>query len=283
MAFHSKKVGSNQLSAAGIKIGHSESNENDEVNSFYSQMISSSQNITTVSYGSSSHPGTFMFDITEDHRFGSSFIPLYRLVHSESVSNALKYWTGRWNIMPKSLIQFMNVNDITEIPYGKNITLYHNNYPYTVFINNQGKISIPNCQMIFTHYYRYYKCQMLSKNYQNVYSYEVILDPINMEINGLPVGPFVKTWKNHLGHKKQGYGYEQITLEFNLSPFWEFAQPITNAFFAGNGINFMKLINNDSHSFKIEFNNPPEMGGSSWEDGPHFVYLQQKIKVRLVL
>ena len=282
IAFSSSKNGSDGINIAGIELGNSESNEHNENNSNHSQIISSSQTNTTITYGSPDHPATFMFDIIEDSRFGSSFVPLFKYASSQRVMKALEYWTGRWDIKPKSLSEYKNVNDLDALPFGQKITLYHNNRPYTVFINQSGKIVIPDSQIKYYSIYEYKRDKGGNDFLNEQQTFDVILDPATMTISGFNVTPYVKRWKDNLGHHNRGYGYKRIHLEINLSPFWEFDQPINDAYFKGSALTYMRLNYIDSHSFKIEFNCDNKGYGKSWSFGPYYLELQQNLKVRFI-
>ena len=282
-AFSSTSNESNGLNLGGVSIGNSQSKDKNEENSYLSQVISSSQTKTTISYGSSTKPATFMFDIIDNSSFGSSFVPLFKFASSKNVSDALEYWIERWNAKPISLIEYMKFIDTNTIPYNQNITLYHNNRPYTVYVNNKGELVLPDCQIIYTTIDHYaVDGEGVKRNSITQQKYDVILDPSTMTINNLPENPYAKKWKVRVSHHQRGYGHYNFHVQIILSPFWEFNQPITKAFFSGYGTNYMNLTYINSHSFKIEFFELPDGTGKSWNFGPYYITQQQSIKVKLI-
>ena len=182
-----------------------------------------------------------------------------------------------------SLIGYMKFMNTNTIPYNQNITLYHNNRPYTVYVNNKGELVLPDCQIIYTTIDHYaVDGEGVKRNSITQQKYDVILDPSTMTINNLPENPYARKWKVRISHHKRGYGRYNFHVQINLSPFWEFDQPITKAFFSGYGTNYLNLTYINSHSFKIEFFELPNGTGKSWNCGPYYITQQQSIKVKLI-
>ena len=111
-------------------------------------------------------------------------------------------------------------------------------------------------------------------------NFDVILDPSTMTINNLLENPYARRWRNRISHHIS-YGFDNYHVQINLSPFWEFDQPITKAFFSGSGLNYLNLTYINSHSFKIEFFDLPYGTGKSWNYGPYYITQQQQIRVKL--
>lgn len=275
-AFSSYKNNSNGINIIGIKLNKSKNEEKSEMTSINSQVISKEGNLISISYGSKSQPTTFMFDIVENSSFGSSFVPLSAFANSQRVADALDYWSKRWNIKPQTLSEYMYLNDIDTVPKEQTITLYHKRRPYSVYINENGEIEIPDSLIEYPYYHIYD-----GDKTENCPKHSVILDPSNMTISRFKYDAFSKAWKNRTGRRRRKFGYEGRCIHIKLGPLWKFDQEINAAYFTGDGLNLLDLKVIDSSSFNVDMKGAPLFGGKSFTSGPYCVNLQKNLKIKL--
>ena len=264
---------STDIGVSVLKIGASDTNQSLKGKATHSEVVSATQNQSKITCGSSSKPSIFMYDIASSFvgntSVKSSFIPIFQLVKSKSVANALKYWAGRWNAKPETYSEYCYVNDIKSIPVGQQIQLYHDNRPYDVNINKNSDIVIPNSKIEYTG--------------TNHLTYDVVLDPEKMTIGGFNSDVYVYHYINHHRRfwKHTTREYKHQALEVQLSPFWAFDQDINGSIFKGDNLQYMKLSNISSRSFKAEYSNYDTGTGRKWKTQNN-ASIQQNLKVKLV-
>lgn len=177
---------------------------------------------------------------------------------------------------PTTLKEYIQMNGDQTIPYNEIITLYDENQPYEVFVNEKGQIVIPDCAIVYNVHSVYDR--KVVKDEEIVL--DVVLDPSKGTISKPPERIYTKTWKKNIGHKQRIFGSEHKFMKITLSPLWEFDQEITKDDFMGNGLEYLICNYIDSHTLILEFDELPHGQGKAWEVGPFWVQLKNNLKVR---
>lgn len=180
-----------------------------------------------------------------------------------------------WNMKPETLDEYMQSNNLYNIPKGEKITLFKNNKSYQVYVNNESEIIIPDAEII----YNYYLSDRGKTKSNLTGKYPVILDPKKMKISGFKKNPFVMFYKRRR-HGKKLYGHEMIRMSVNLGPLFEFDHEINSLDFKGDGLPFM-ILNANYHSFNINFK-IPYIEAKNYKRGPFFVELKNMLEIKLV-